>query len=42
MLSFLAKVEVITGAANGTLNVKLAVPEPTGLKPALPDLSAVT
>ena len=42
MLSFLAKVDVIVGAANGTLNVKLAEPEPTGLNPALPDLIAVT
>jgi hypothetical protein len=42
MLSFRAKVDVMVGAANGTLNVKLAVPEPTGLKPALPDLIAVT
>jgi hypothetical protein len=42
MLSRLAKVDVIVGAANGTLKVKLAEPEPTGLKPALPDLIAVT
>jgi hypothetical protein len=42
MLSFLAKVEVITGAANGILKVKPTAPEAAELKPALPDLTAVT
>ena len=42
MLSRLAKVELITGAASGTLKVKLFMLEVTGLKPTLPALTAVT
>jgi hypothetical protein len=42
MLSRLAKVELITGAARGTLKVKLFTLEVTGLKPSLPALTAVT
>jgi hypothetical protein len=42
MLSRFAKVEVNVGVASGTLNVKLTELEVAELKPALPDLIAVT